>query len=149
MSSRGGSRSRSPQRGGGGPKGSKGRKGKVQAPGQFEVYADRTIWSQRYKGWKKYAVKKPRLPSDSDKTENWIKNFVGRPSVFTALIGNFNDGAVRSLTTFVDQFDSTKNLQDLLIISGPSGSGKSALGQIYISEMLQRMDLPFSVAPSW
>ena len=137
-------RSSSPGRKGG----RKGGKKKIGAPAAFEVYAERTIWSPRFKGWTKYAVKKPRLPTDNDKL-NWVDNFVGRPAVFTSLVGNSNDSTVRSLVTFVDQFDSTKNLQDLLMIGGPCGSGKSAIAQIYIQEMLNRMELPFSIAPKW
>lgn len=117
-------------------------------PNKFEVYAERTIWSPRYKGWTKYEVKKPRLPTENDKL-NWVDNFVGRPTLLTAFSGKSNDSAVRSLSTLVDQFDSTKNLQDLLIIAGPGGSGKSALAQVYIQEMLTRMELPFNVAPKW
>lgn len=139
-------RSNSP--GGKGKKGGRGKKNAKGAAGAFEVYAERTIWSPRFKGWNLYTVKKPRLPTENDKL-NWVDNFTGCPSVFTQLIGNANDGAVRSLSTFVDQFDATKNMQDLLIIAGPGGSGKSTIAQIYVQEMLMRMDLPSSIGPKW
>ena len=88
-------RSNSP--GGKGKKGGRGKKNAKGAAGAFEVYAERTIWSPRFKGWNLYTVKKPRLPTENDKL-NWVDNFTGCPSVFTQLIGNANDGAVISIT---------------------------------------------------
>lgn len=142
--------SRSPSRGkspGKGGKGGKGRK-KIAPPEKYEVYAERTIWSQRFKGWNKFIVKKPRLPKPVD-GQSWVNNFTGRPSTLSHLSGEFVAATARSLSSFADQFDSTKNLQDLMIIFGPSGTGKSILAQIFIQELLQRMELPFTIAWKW
>ena len=113
-----------------------------------EVYSERTIWSPRFKAWKKFAVKKPRLPTPVDK-DNWVNTFLGRPPAFTQVGGTYLDSACRSLMNFTDQFESTKNLQDLVLICGPAGSGKSMLSQLFIQELLYRMELPFTIAQKW
>jgi hypothetical protein len=143
--SRGGSRSASR---GKDAKGGKGKKKSIGPPPTYETYAERTIWSQRFKGWTKYDVKKPRLARPDDNL-NWVENFVGRPATFSALSGTHNDTVVRSLLNFAEQFEKTKNLQDLLIIYGPSGTGKSVMAQIFVQELLDRIELPATLASKW
>jgi len=106
--SRGGSASRSPSRGGGSKRGgsrggNKGKAKKAADDGEMGTYSERTIWSQRFKGWKRYEVKKPRVVREEDRTKNWIQTFHGRPTTFGGLIGNHLDSVQRTLQTFVDQ----------------------------------------------
>jgi len=140
--------SRSPSRGKSPGKGGKGGKKKIAPPPKYEVYAERTIWSPRFKGWIKFVVKKPRLPKPAD-GQSWVDNFTGRPATLSHLSGEFVASTTRSLVTFADQFDSTKNLQDLMILYGPPGSGKSVLAQVFIQELLTRMELPFTIFQKW
>ena len=144
------SASRSPSRGNKGdkPKGGGRGKKKFAPPAKYEIYAERTIWSQRFKGWAKYFVKKPRLARPEDNA-SWVDTFVGRPPNFSGLSGAHNDSVSRSLMNFSEQFEKTKNMQDLLIIYGPSGTGKSVMAQIFVQDLLNRMELPFSYAAKW
>ena len=48
------------------------------------------------------------------------------------LIGNASDASCRTLQQYENQFEGTKNLSDLSIISGPPGSGKTILSEIYV-----------------
>jgi replication factor C small subunit len=94
-------------------------------------------------------VKKPRLPTETDKPD-WIETFRGRPTTLSGLTGKANDAACRTLQQYVNQFEGTKNLQDLAIICGPAGSGKTILAQIYVSMMGEDiLDLPASQYVKW
>lgn len=97
-------------------------------------YAEREIWSGRFRGWTRYDVKKPRLPNDGDKAD-WIESCRGRPTTLNGLLGKTSDAACRTLQQYVNQFEGSKNLQDLAIISGPPGSGKTILSEIYVHTM--------------
>lgn len=123
--------SKSPGRSGRGDRGG----GKSKKDKEEGGYAEREIWSGRFRGWARFDVKKPRLPTtDADKAD-WIESFRGRPTTLNGLLGKSNEAACRTLQQYLNQFEGTKNLQDLNIISGPAGSGKSILAQIYVTTM--------------
>lgn len=111
-------------------------------------YAERTIWSSRFKGWARYYVKKPRLPVEADKAR-WVDLPKYKPSSFKGVSGTHNTTIIRSLMNFVGNFESLKSLQDLTIIHGPSGSGKSMLAYIYTVELAETMDLGNASFSKW
>ena len=149
MSNRGSSRERkqrslSPGKSAGGQ-----RRGKSKVKKSEETYAEREIWSGRFKGWTRYEVKKPRLPTEVDKAD-WIETMRGRPTTLVNIMGNYNDAACRTLNQYISQFESTKNMTDLVIISGPAGSSKTILSQIYVTTMGEDvLDLPASQYNKW
>lgn len=105
------------------------------------TYAERTIWSGRFKAWSRYHVKKPRLPTAADKAPSWVEASKFKPSSFRAMQGVHLAAPVRMLQNFISNFESLKSLQDLLIIHGPSGSGKSMLAYLYAQELAETMDM--------
>ncbi len=144
-SSRGGSRGRGSSKGR--SKSPSKRGGSVKKSG--ETYAEREIWSGRFKGWSRYEVKRPRLPNEADKAD-WIETYRGRPTTIGNLIGDYNDAACRTLNQYMQQFESTKNMTDLVIIGGPAGSGKTMLAQIYATTLGEDiLDLPSSQYNKW
>ena len=139
------SKSRGSSRGRGSISPSRGGKNKEKG----DSYAEREIWSCRFRAWTRYDVKKPRLPTDEDKVD-WIESFRGRPTTLNGLLGKSNDAACRALQQYLDQFEGSKNLQDLNIIYGPAGSGKSILAQIYVTTMGEDLlDLSSSQFNKW
>lgn len=103
-------------------------------------YQERTIWSQGFKAWARYHVKKPKLPTAADKPR-WVEAVRFKPGSFKAISGTHNAAAVKVLANFVFNFESLKSMQELLVIHGPLGSGKSMLAYIYTQELSEVMDL--------
>ena len=112
------------------------------------VYHERTIWSARFKAWSRFNVRKPRLPVDGDKAR-WVDQPRYKPSSLKGVVGAHNVTTIRTLENFVQNFESLKSLQDLTIIHGPSGSGKSMLAYLYVTELAETMDLGPSSFAKW
>ena len=117
-------------------------------PEKQGLYAERTIWSQRFKGWSRYYVKRPRLPHAQDKGR-WVDSLKHRPGSFNGLTGKQNETVTRSLVNNRDNLESVKILPDSVIIYGSHGSGKTTLAQAYVNELVDVLDLAPSQASKW
>lgn len=52
------------------------------------LYIENHIWSNRYKFWIKYRVKKPRLPNTTDENQRFVDLPNNCPSDYKSFIGN-------------------------------------------------------------
>ena len=89
-----------------------------------ELYAEKNIWSQRYRAWRKFVVRKPRLPNDADRSARWVDNSLNKPITLGTMQGTHNGDIIRALHNIREQFEDIKELPQSLIIYGPAGSGK-------------------------
>ncbi len=118
------------KKGGGGGDRSRGRRGRgstSSSASTFETYAEREIWSQRFKSWRLYDTSLPRLPREGESMEGahrWVNMKEYLPLLVSLFAGMHIDGVKKALKGFKDSFDNDKQLPDILIISGPQGSGK-------------------------
>ena len=124
-------------------------RGSVSSSFDVDTYTNTELWSPRYKCWRKYHVMKARLPTLSDQTVDWVDSLLGRPLSFRGLLGDHNDNAIRTLESFVKNFDSTKNLQELTLIHGSSGSGKTLLSHLFVNALASEIDLSTSQLNKW
>ena len=88
-----------------------------------ELYADKNIWSQRFKAWDKYRVRKPRMPKPEDLKTRWVDSPLNKPANIPSMLGKHNNEIIASLKTLREEFEDSKILPPVVIISGPSGSG--------------------------
>lgn len=108
---------------------------------KFPLYADIQIWSQRFLAWRQYDVRRPRLPLHVDSTTRWVDMNENRPSDFSSFIGDHNNECMATLKTIKDAFEDSKAFPNLLMIVGPSGSGKSAITHAFMYELSSYISL--------
>lgn len=115
------------------------------------LYSYRNIWSISYPQWKLYEVKLPRLPTIEDNFEKnrWVENFELSPKDFNQFIGNTYSECFTFINKILETFYSTKNLPEILFISGPSGSGKSLIGKIFCNKLIDNLNLTLNQASRW
>lgn len=102
---------------------------------KFPLYADTQIWSQRFLAWKQYDVRRPRLPLHIDTTTRWVDMNENRPSDFSGFIGDHNSECMATLHMIKDAFEDSRAFPNLLMLVGPSGSGKSAITHAFMYEL--------------
>jgi DNA replication protein DnaC len=103
------------------------------------LYSENNIWSQRYKQWNRYQVRKPRLPNEMYKTTRLVEHPDNVPKSFNAFVGKHNTGIFMSLKEVLEKFEKIKLFPDVLTIHGPSGSGKSAIGKVFMNDLVDMM----------
>lgn len=113
------------------------------------LYAERTIWSQRFKAWKRYETQKPRLPREEDETQRWVDQSVNCPRSFNGFTGKHNYALFQTLENYLRAFESSKQVPDTLIIHGPSGSGKTSIAKVYVDNLLDEHGLTTSQSSRW
>lgn len=114
-----------------------------------QLYAEKEIWSQQFKGWKRYYIKKPRLPTPADSTLRLINLSVNRPQSLSAFVGRHNDEIMRTLKALVSSFEESKVFPPALCVLGPAGSGKTSLISSFVSELSEEMNLSAGQAAKW
>lgn len=105
------------------------------------LYSERNIWSPTFKAWARYRVSKPRLPNDADSGMRWVDDTINYPRNFSSFVGKHNEQLFGQLKTSLEIFESTKSLPDVNIISGPAGSGKSAISTIFCQNLIDVLNL--------
>ena len=108
---------------------------------KFPLYADTHIWSQRFPAWNQYEVRRPRLPNAIDTSEQWVDLQDNIPTDFAGFIGEHNNECLQALALLKDGFQDSKAFPNLLMIVGPSGSGKSSIGQAFMFELCSWLSL--------
>ncbi len=104
------------------------RGGASASAGAFETYTEREVWSQRFKSWRLFDTGLPRLPRDGETMEGpqrWVNMREHLPLLVALFAGMHIDGVKKALKGFKDSFDNDKQLPDILILSGPPGSGNN------------------------
>jgi len=94
-----------------------------------ESYSEKNYWSLDNKLWKKYEVKKPRLPSDDLDKDRWNEKLY--PSGFHGFIGSHNDEIVTCMKDVCEELANEGKFPNVLIVSGPDGSGKSSISNAF------------------
>ena len=127
----------------------------AKALAKIETYADTEIWSISYRAWKRYEVKKPRLPQPSDDSVRLVDSARNRPATFSQFIGKHNDEAIKSLRRLCELFENTKQIPSVVVVQGVSGSGKSALVHVFLQQLCETMNVAeskvrraYSILPS-
>ena len=100
------------------------------------LYSENNIWSQRYKLWNRYQVRKPRLPNEHYKSVRLVSNPDNCPKTFNTFVGKHNTAIFLSLKEILDKFEKIKIFPDILTIHGPSGSGKSAIAKVFMNDLI-------------
>lgn len=113
------------------------------------LYYEKTIWSQKYKLWKLYGVRKPRLPEPDENKIRWVDNPQHRPHTFSLFIGKHNDAVVKAFTELKSSFENEKILPFVLIVHGPSGSGKTSLMQCFLKEITTELGITHHLIQKW
>lgn len=108
---------------------------------KIPLYAETQLWSQRFQAWKTFNVMEPQLPKKADKTERWVDNVAYMPLDMGGFIGTHNDEIIKTLRNMRENFEDTKSFPNLLMIVGPSGSGKSSLCHAFMVELAMTMGL--------
>ena len=90
------------------------------------------MWSRRNPLWRKFAVKRPRMPDNLDDPSDNItwdrKHF---PSSLDDFTGNHNTETMAYLNNLV----ANRRMRNL-IINGPAGSGKTAVIEVFLKEFV-------------
>mmetsp|Transcript_10784 Transcript_10784/g.14841 ORF Transcript_10784/g.14841 Transcript_10784/m.14841 type:complete len:521 (+) Transcript_10784:18-1580(+) len=105
------------------------------------LYSERNIWSPSFKAWTRYRVSKPRLPCDADSGIRWVEDTSNYPRNFASFIGHHNDAMFAQIKGMQDMLETAKTLPELIIICGPSGSGKSAIASIFSQNLVDILNL--------
>lgn len=129
-----------------------GRRKKSSSDGEDEVglYSETAIWSISYLPWKKLRVRKARMPDDDDYNVRWNDMTRNRPLSLTGYQGNHNQEIIKTLKTYLDEFNSEKrDIPSSIVIYGPSGTGKSALVFTFLSQMIHEIKLNNDRVSKW
>lgn len=113
------------------------------------IYAEREIWSCRFALWDRYHVEKPRQPNEQDRNTRWINWSINAPKSFNGYVGNHNAEFFGGMTSHIDHFGLNHNLPEVLIICGPSGSGKSSAGKIFVQKLVDEQNLALHQVSKW
>ena len=96
--------------------------------------------------WSRYHVIKPRLPTDSDYGIRWVDDKSSYPRTFNSFQGKHNEAVFSTLKATQETFESSKSLPDVMIMSGLSGSGKSAICSVFCQNLTDLLNLHHSHA---
>lgn len=113
------------------------------------LYSENNLWSHRYKAWKRYDVLKARLPNQFYTDNRIVDNPDNCPKTFGTFVGKHNNGIITALKDLLDKFEKIKSFPDVLTIHGPSGSGKSALGKVFLNELIDIQKYKNSQIEKW
>ncbi|RYG95473.1 hypothetical protein EON65_55920, partial [archaeon] len=113
------------------------------------IYAERELWSPQCSLWKRYHVARPRLPQPGDGQARWVDLSKNSPTNFGGFVGTHNKEYLDALDLWVAQFEETRNLEDVMTISGPPGSGKSASARIFVERLVDSMNLSAHQVNKW
>lgn len=113
------------------------------------IYAERELWSPQFALWSRYRVAKPRLPADSDRTAKWIEQPSNSPRAFGGFVGTHLKEFFDALDLWVAHFEESNTLPDVMTISGPAGSGKSAASRIFVQRLVEQLGLKDHQAGKW
>jgi hypothetical protein len=113
------------------------------------LYSENNIWSQRYKQWNRYQVRKPRLPSPLYINTRLVDNEDNIPKSFNLFVGKHNTPIFQALYEILDKFEKAKLFPEVLTLHGPSGSGKSAISKIFVNEMINALKFKGNQAEKW
>jgi chromosomal replication initiation ATPase DnaA len=115
----------------------------------IELYAEKNIWSQHHAAWKRFYVRKPRLPVPEDEESRWAEDMKYRPPSFSLFIGRHNDELIKTLRNLQESFDSSKQLPSSIIIHGAPGSGKTSMIKIFVNELAEEMRMSPAQMAKW
>eukprot|EP01031_Cornospumella_fuschlensis_P040766 gene40766-49715_t len=113
------------------------------------IYAERELWSPQCSLWKRYRVARPRLSQLEDGQTRWVDLPKNSPMNFGGFVGTHNKDYLDALDMWVSQFEETKNLDDVMTIAGPPGSGKSASARIFVERLVDSMNLSAHQINKW
>lgn len=113
------------------------------------LYSENNIWSQRYRAWYRYQVRKPRFPDEHYKETRLVDMPDNCPKTFNAFVGKHNTSIFQSLQDILDKFEKIKLFPDVLTIYGPSGSGKSAIGKVFVNELVDIQKYKLAQVEKW
>jgi hypothetical protein len=116
---------------------------------ETELYAEKNIWSQHHAAWKKFAVRKPRLPIPDDGISRWYEDMKYRPAGFSMFIGHHNDEITRTFKTLGETFTGFKQLPNSIIVHGHPGSGKTSMVKIFANELAEDMRMSPAQQSKW
>lgn len=100
---------------------------------KFPLYCEKNLWSQTFAAWKKYDVKRARLPKVNE--ERLVDMHSNIPHDLTQFIGTHNEDCMKTFTTIRETFEDAKSFPHLLTLVGPSGSGKSSMMYAFMIEL--------------
>jgi replication-associated recombination protein RarA len=113
---------------------------------KYVLYAERNLWSSQYKEWKKFAVSKPRLPTDIDSSEKWVEKLY--PLGLNYFVGKHNVDIVDSFKELAEGLCDGK-FPNILVIHGPEGSGKSSLCSCFVKYLCETVNIPMGKLSKW
>eukprot|EP01032_Pedospumella_encystans_P026939 gene26939-30457_t len=107
------------------------------------------MWLAPPRSWKRYHVQKPRQPDQFYKDHRLVDLPDNCPKTFGTFVGKHNSTIITALKDLLDKFEKIKLFPDVLTIHGPSGSGKSALGKVFLNELIDIQKYKNSQAERW
>lgn len=113
------------------------------------LYSENNIWSQRYRAWYRYQIRKPRLPNQFYKENRLIDMPDNCPQSFNTFVGKHNTSIFQALQEILEKFEKIKLFPDVLTIYGPSGSGKSAIGKVFVNDLIDIQKYKPAQAEKW
>jgi DNA polymerase III delta prime subunit len=113
------------------------------------IYAERELWTLLNSLWKRYCVYKPRLPDGNDETQRWADLPDNSPRAFNGFIGNHNDEFFAQLNSLFTIYENNFQIPEIMIITGPSGSGKSSIMKIFVQKLIDEQSLNATQANKW
>lgn len=115
----------------------------------MELYCDEAIWSQRFKAWRKYRVKRPRARTDEDTSIRWVDAPLNKPVSLSMMQGTHNNEVITAMNNLRESFDASKDLPPSIILCGPSGSGKTTIGQKFIHDLCDDVRIQSAYLPKF
>lgn len=113
------------------------------------IYAERELWSPQFALWTRFHVVKPRLPTAQDSTVRWVDQPANSPKAFSAFIGSHLKDFFDALDLWCVKFEENRSLPEVMAVSGPPGSGKSAAARIFVQRLVDDMNLNPTQAGKW
>lgn len=113
------------------------------------IYAERELWSPQFALWARYAVSKPRLPTEEDNNTRWVDLPVNSPRSFGGFIGEHLKEFFDAIELWNVHFEENHTLPDVMTISGPGGSGKSAAARIFVQRLVDYLALKDNQSNKW
>lgn len=124
------------------------------------LYAEREFWSPQATLWRRYAVPRPRLPTEAEHRMRWVDQVSQAPQTFSAFLGQQRrqqqeqeqegeeageegrrkdqdgEGPFAQLQEWMEVFEDQQLLPDVIILAGPPGSGKSSIGRLFVQGLV-------------